>query len=324
MVQVEGCFCLRRKSKMEFLKKMVDIKRVSFILILLPYLIFHSKNTMGSPFFSSQNVIITIGILILIEVAIKWIISITKNYSQIVSLSIVFASTSFIYGIIITIYLQGFFYEHFGVFLRGRITMFFFICLFISAVLITRKQKISYRVFNVFLIIFSLVALFSITNKEDQVTDINSIKNNFQYIPNANNNLKPVILIIADEYSSPDALYHINKDSSIYNFSKKLVNGGWTVKNQFYSYERSTIQSLSSLFNFNLSLNRNYAKQNVSDIGVYKLLNAALADTLRVKKIKVINYGIFDFGEAKPLTPPLFLPKKLSRECINVYILLCA
>jgi hypothetical protein len=92
------------------------------------------------------------------------------------------------------------------------------------------------------------------------------------------------------------------KDSSIYLFSNQLSEQGWIVNNSFYSYEKSTIHSLSSMFNYNLSKKYNYGTQEVVDIGSSKLMHAAIADSFTKKDINIINFGIFHIGKSQFLT----------------------
>ena len=122
-------------------------------------------------------------------------------------------------------------------------------------------------------------------------------KNSFVSIPSNKSLIKPILLIISDEYTSPDDLYEIYKDSSIYQFSNELSKKGWITKNSFYSYETSTIHSLNLLFNFNLSKNNQYQNASITNIEVLKLLNASIADSLEKKKIEIINFGIFHIGK---------------------------
>jgi len=110
-----------------------------------------------------------------------------------------------------------------------------------------------------------------------------------------------ILLIISDEYTSPDDLYEYCKDSSVFEFSNELISKGWITKNYFYSYETSTIHSLSSLFNFNLSKNNQYQNEEIRNIGVSKLLHASIADSLEKKKIEIINFGIFHIGKTQYL-----------------------
>jgi hypothetical protein len=181
-------------------------------------------------------------------------------------------------------------------------------------------------VFNVFLGIYFLVNIFSTRNLNIAIIPpIDSIQNGYKHISeslssdkndNKNGNQdgyrsqdqKPIILIVMDEYSSPDELYKIVKDSTVYNFSNTLENKGWEVRNSSYTYESSTIHSISSLFNFNLSKDSLYDKQNTETIVSKKMLKATLLDSLSSKGVAFNNYSIFHIGNTKPLTQLYLYP----------------
>jgi hypothetical protein len=124
-----------------------------------------------------------------------------------------------------------------------------------------------------------IFSLSNFTNNQKR-----GIKSNFISFENKNDKPKPIILIITDEYSSPDEIFKVDKDTSVYQFSKSLTQKGWITKNSMYSHETSTIHSLSSLFNFNLSKSNKYKDEGIVKIGAYKLANASLADSLNKKK----------------------------------------
>lgn len=122
------------------------------------------------------------------------------------------------------------------------------------------------------------------------------------------------MLIIADEYSSPNEVFNVAKDSSIFNFSRALKKRNWMVNNNAYSYDTSTIHSLSSMFNYNLSTGGGYNENPIADVVIKKLMHARLYDSLKSKQVKTINYGIFDFGEYAPLNKLLFYPTNFFEE----------
>ena len=95
-----------------------------------------------------------------------------------------------------------------------------------------------------FLILFSPISILSsIANTKKREGKNKEFKNSFTTIRVSERPIKPIILIISDEYTSPDGLYQVYKDSSIYKFSNELAHNGWITKNSFYSYETSTIHS---------------------------------------------------------------------------------
>jgi hypothetical protein len=188
------------------------------------------------------------------------------------------------------------------------------VVVFVLLIVALRNKIFSYKYLNVFLLIFSAATLISSIKSSAPISTI-AFKSNYIHIPQNKSATKPVILIISDEYNSPDGLFKVNKDSNVYQFSKELINNGWIVKNSFYTYEISTIHSLSSLFNFNLSTSQNYGQQEMVDIGVSKLLHASIADSFKRKGVSVVNFGIFDIGEYKALGANLYMyPKTFFEE----------
>jgi len=117
-----------------------------------------------------------------------------------------------------------------------------------------------------------------------------------------------------DEYSSPDELYKILKDSAVYNFSNNLKKNGWEVRNSSYTYESSTIHGISSLFNFNLSKDSSYWKQNIESIISKKMMKSALIDSLSGKGVAFNNYGIFHIGSTEPLTQLYLYPTSFTEH----------
>jgi hypothetical protein len=149
----------------------------------------------------------------------------------------------------------------------------------------------------------------SISKEPNKAVPLESIQSNYQAISRPVQEARPVILIIVDEYNSPDNLFELTKDSSIYQFNNWLIEKGWQTKTTNYSYELSTIHSMSSLFNFNLSQQKTYSAQSEEKIVVSKLYHAALADSLSKKEVSVYNYGIFDLGNTKPKSRLYLYPR---------------
>ncbi|MBY0482634.1 MAG: sulfatase-like hydrolase/transferase [Chitinophagaceae bacterium] len=174
---------------------------------------------------------------------------------------------------------------------------------------------------NVLFFILFVSTLISLFYDYKTIENIDGFKNSYQNIKTTDSVNKPIILMISDEYNSPIGLSKAFRDSSVFDFSKMLVKKGWKVKNSFYSHETSTIHSLSSLFNFNLSHDSIYSKQNINQIGPKKLIKSLFADSLNKKHIEIINYGIFDLGNSNPLTRLYYYPKNFLEEllCYSVY-----
>ena len=289
-------------------KELIDLKKVSIFLIALPYLSFNYENIIHSPFFSFTQLLLIFAFILLIDVLIKWIFfKLNKKTYTIISLFFVVISILYFYGLYITIFIQKGVQDYFLYVIRGRTIIKFSLGLLILLIFILKKKRINFKYLNVFLIVFSLINIFTYVNNPKEKRK-EEFKSSFVSMPIKNSHVKPILLIISDEYASPDGLYQIYKDSSIYQFSNKLSKKGWITKNSFYSYEISTIHSLSSLFNFNLSKNEKYSKQIIANIGTYELVHAIIADSLEKKKVEIINFGVFHIGKYPYLNRLYFYP----------------
>ena len=299
---------------MKKLRNFFELKKAPVFLTALPYFAFNFEKIIHSPFFSFTQLLFIFAFTLLIVVLIKWgLAKLNEKIYTTISLFIVFMSILFFYGLYISSFIQKEFKESFKILIRGRTIIEFSIILFIILILILRKKTIYYKYLNVFLVLFSGITLFtSIINTNEKIKE--EFKSNFVSIPLNNNPVKPILLIISDEYTSPDDLYKVYKDSSIYQFSNELTNKGWIVNNSFYSYEISTIHSLSSLFNFNLSKNKEYKKEEIANIGASKLAHAIIADSLEKKKVEIINFGIFHIGKYPYLNRLYFYPNSFIED----------
>ena len=114
---------------------------------------------------------------------------------------------------------------------------------------------------------------------------------------------KPVILIVLDEYASPEELIKNQPDSSLFNFNRHLQSSGWQVHSNQYSYNLKTANSLSSLFNYNYKSKD--SELNVTE-SVKSLKESKLILELQKKGIKTYNYGIFDLGDSKAFSKIYF------------------
>ncbi|TBR19262.1 MAG: hypothetical protein EPO57_04120 [Chitinophagaceae bacterium] len=302
---------------MKKLKELLSLNRVSIFLLVLPYLIFNYATIVHSPFFSFPLLMLFLILLFAIDFLLKWIATSLRNKKlNIFSLSLVFIGILFFYGTYITGFLQTLINENFTVLVRGRTILEFLVIICILLIIILREKTITYQYFNIFLIFFCIIILAS-SLKNNKSRKVEKFQNNYIHISKKDSSTKPVLLIISDEYTSPDGLYNIYKDSSIYEFSKQLAKSGWITENSFYSYELSTIHSISSLFNFNLSINNNYSKQRIADLGSSKLMHAAIADSFKQKAVKIINFGIFHIGETSYLSHLYRYPTSFWEEILT-------
>ena len=216
---------------MKKLREFFELKKASIFLITLPYLSFNYENIIHSPFFSFTQLLFIFAFILLIDVLIKWILfKLNEKVYKTIPLFIVFISILFFYGLYISSFIQKQLNENFHIMIRGRTIIEFSIILFIILILILRKKTIHYKYLNVFLVLFSGISLFtSIINTNEKIKQ--EFKSSFISIPLNNSPIKPILLIISDEYTSPDGLYQIYKDSSVYQFSNKLSKKGWITKN---------------------------------------------------------------------------------------------
>jgi uncharacterized protein (DUF486 family) len=293
-----------------FKERVLNIWKASFLLIALPYLGANLISLSDSPFFSYTNLALLLLVLIAIELISKWSINTFNTYEKLLSILLVTISIEFFYGFALNIPLHTITQKLFSVDLREKILLIIALVIIVGLQLIFTRRKLSYKALNIFLVILSVVAFgSSISKKPNKAVPLESIQNNYQEITSKAQEIKPVILIILDEYNSPDNLFQLTKDSGIYSFNNWLEEKGWQTKTTAYSHELSTIHSMSSLFNFNLSKQKNYSAQSEEKIVVSKLYHAALADSLAKKGVSVYNYGIFDLGSTKPKSRLYLYPR---------------
>ncbi len=293
-----------------FKERVLRIENASFLLIALPYLGANLISLSDSPFFSYANFALLLLVLIALELFSKWSIHTFNTYEKLLSILLVTISIEFFYGFALNIPLHTITQKLFSVDLREKILLVIALVFIIGLQLLFTSKKLSYKAFNIFLLILSVVALGSSISKEpSKAVPLESIQSNYQTITHPAQDAKPVILIIVDEYNSPDNLFDLTKDSSIYRFNSWLKEKRWQTKTTNYSYELSTIHSMSSLFNFNLSLQKIYSAQSEEKIVVSKLYHATLSDSLAKKGVAVYNYGIFDFGNTKPKSRLYLYPR---------------
>jgi hypothetical protein len=278
-----------------FIKSFFDLKKGSLFLVFTSYLVFNFRTIFLEDSFTLNDIISLIMSLIIIEVIFK-LISL-KNPR--VSLLIIGNIFLLLFGYFIALYFQKNLSQLFGLQLRGRI-IFIMLLIIINLILISKTKPIHFKPINIFFTIFIVLGFIN------SFLILKSPKINAEYFSNkyipfeAFNKDKPVLLIITDEYHSPDDLYKYFKDSSIYNFSNKLRTKGWKVNNKFYSNEISTKFSISSLFNYNLSYNKGFKKLTMEELDINFFKKNQLFDSLLSKNIKINNFGIFSFGNIEP------------------------
>ena len=285
-----------------------DLNKASFLMVVLPYIGFNWRELYESPYYSIQQTGLVLLVLITIEALFTQLVKKLGKYEKLLSVLFICFTILFFYGNDIVVPIYQYLTKSLQIYIKEKVLFLILagLLIFIFHYLVAKKNL--WKVFNIFLGIYFLVNIFSSRNLNRVIeAPIESIQNGYKKIENMAN-VKPIILIVLDEYSSPDELYKILKDSAVYNFSNNLKKSGWEVRNNSYTYESSTIHSISSLFNFNLSKDSLYDKQNTQTIVSKKMLKAALLDSLSNKGVAFNNYGIFHIGNTQPLTQLYLYP----------------
>lgn len=298
-----------------------NLNTASFLMVVLPYIGFNWRELYDSIFFNLREAGQILLILIFIEIIFKQLVKRVGKYEKVLSVLFICFTILFFYGNNIVIPIYQFVTKSLHFYIKEKVLFLIIAILlvFIFHFLISKKNL--WKVLNVFLGIYFLVNIFSTRNLNAEIIPpIDSIQNGYKPISESlgsyrNEVQKPIILIVLDEYSSPDELYNILKDSSVYNFSNALKNKGWEVRNSSYTYESSTIHSISSLFNFNLSKDSLYEKQRlIGNIIKKKMLKNVLLDSLAKKGVVFNNYGIFHMGSTLPLTRLYLYPTNFAER----------
>ena len=297
-----------------------DLNKASFLMVVLPYIGFNWRELYESPYYSLAQAGLVLLVLIAIEIAFTQLIKKVGKYEKVLSVLFICFTILFFYGNNIVIPLYQYITKSLHFYIKDKILFLIIAILLVFIFHYLFAKKNLWKVLNVFLGIYFLVNVFSTRNLNITIIPpIDSIQNGYKHISeslgsNINEVQKPIILIVLDEYSSPDELYKIMKDSSVYNFSNTLKSKGWEVRNSSYTYESSTIHSISSLFNFNLSKDSLYDKQNTETIVSKKMLKAGLLDSLSSKGVAFNNYGIFHIGSTKPHTQLYLYPTNFAEH----------
>ena len=287
-----------------------NLNKASFLMVVLPYIGFNWRELYDSVFFNLREAGQILLILIFIEIIFKQLVKRVGKYEKVLSVLFICFTILFFYGNNIVIPIYQFVTKSLHFYIKEKVLFLIIAILLVFIFHYLFAKKNLWKVLNVFSSRNLNIAI---------IPPIDSIQNGYKHISeslgsNINEVQKPIILIVLDEYSSPNELYKIVKDSSVYNFSNSLKSKGWEVRNSSYTYESSTIHSISSLFNFNLSKDSLYDNQNTETIVSKKMLKAALLDSLSGKGVAFNNYGIFHIGNTKPLTQLYLFPTSFAEH----------
>jgi hypothetical protein len=276
------------------LNKLLNLKRASVFILTLPFLVlsYIRMYENGKNYTTIQSIIIFFSIIIL-DFLFLYFIENKKIYFLIALFySILSVICYYTYFLNIIVFLNV---RTFNIYIKAKyiIPLLLFV-LFYLFYNMNKIFKSFFYVINVFIIILGLILVFNFIKKE-----LDLKKNLSHLISIRNISKKPIILIVADEYASPNELFNLQKDSSIFDFNKNLESANWITKNKMYSYNTLTINSLASLFNFNYRKSDNKFNFIYSK---YNLKKSALFDSLIKKNVIFYNYGIFDIGKSKAMS----------------------
>lgn len=284
------------------LKKLADQwnKRIWLLLLLGPYL---AKNLANCTL--STNLVLFIACLVIIEMINAIISQLIKNKFNkeiqvflIPSIIVLFYYDSLIEFVL---YVNGQLFHLAILKARYYIPLFWmmgvYLCQKKRRILTTKSQYI-----NAFLSIYTLVILGTAFIDNSHIPTPAS---HFISIPSDQN--KPVVLIVLDEYASPNELYKYKQDNSLFAFSEKLENSGWIIQPQQKSNHLKTANSLASLFNYNYSTSD---KQIPLTFALAQLKQAKLIKELELRGVSIYNYGIFDLGNSPAFTKLYFYEKE--------------
>jgi hypothetical protein len=207
---------------------------------------------------------------------------------------------------------------------RHYLPLTWLVIIALSYLILSKRKNRAYLI-NVFLGIFCTSLLISsiIPDKNPAST----FSRNFLSIKHSYT--KPVILIILDEYSSPTELARYTGDTKPLQFSRQLQASGWMVSNSSISKHKATVNSLASLFNYNINLTDSTLE---APTAIRLLRQSQLLADLEKKGISCYNGGIFDVGKTKAFTKiyyyekedkqPSFIKHLFSKSMLSLFYLL--
>ncbi len=222
------------------------------------------------------------------------------------SLTIIIILVSFLYyGLLIN--LVKIINEHTVNFKINSKLVYIILISFIAIILFKRikKNKKSFYYINFILLIFSAVIIGKYVFENIFVIKYKPlISHPIKYKGDSE---KPIILIIADEYSSPIELFKIFHDKNLYNFQNKLIKNHWQINSRVFTKNIHTINSVSSLFNYNYKLNDNEIKISEAESLLKK---SKLVSDILNKNIRFYNFSIFDIHNQKAISKIYFYDKE--------------
>lgn len=284
-------------------------KAPSVLLVFISYLSVYCWKLWHSSFFLVAPIALTLLFIGVVQyfVARMFLSGVKTKVNLAVTCYLVFIVVCYLMNVVdaFNVFQQ----EYLGrQYIRGAlVTGFLFLILVWTAY--RRSAKRGFAAQNTFLVIFSVISLFSGWRNLVTYPDLDSFHPGYKSIPADRSPERPVVLIVLDEYASSKECFKVSKDSACYDFNTQLLNRGWIVKDDMYSYEGSTIRSLASTFSFNLSEAGTFKDASSFEISTGKLMRNVLYDSLHAKGVEVINWGIVDLGPKRPKQRLYFYPR---------------
>lgn len=292
------------------------LKSPSTTLISIPYVISYGKALYSSDHFNTYSFILLISTLILFDLILNRPIKIHAISYFIYIFIVCYILT--LYGLYLSPLIHKL--NDFNINLRGRnLIAISLISLSILPKIFPKILTRGFYILNTFILIYSCTLLLGqiINYKAEKQIIFKAPKKPIIF----NNSSKPILLLISDEYSSPTELFKLSKDSTLFNFTNKLKLDGWITIEESYSKEISTIHSLSSIFNYNLSNNIKYSSESLDNIGSKYLQNCELYKQSLLYNIPIINFGIFQIGYAKQFSRLYYYPENFM-ELVLMYTII--
>ncbi len=294
----------------ESIKKSFRLGVPSLILLLLPYLLAQSRNIIHSPVFSVTEFLLILAGLAAIHFLITAGFDAEKNKYKYVAIATYLIFFLVFYTADITDYLVQLEFRFFGkplIKLRW-LTALTILILFASLFYFIKRSVNWVKFQNTIFLLLGCIGFVNIGLAPKKKVKADIYQNAFFELPPTKSVNAPVCLLILDGYSSPEELFKHVQDSGLFDFSKKLTQNGWIVRNSIPSKHIYTEISLSSLFNYNLSEKQDYEQAMWTNTPYSRFKHALLADSLSAKNVRIENLGIFPLGKTQPISRIYFYP----------------
>jgi hypothetical protein len=286
------------------LRKLPKADRPFILICLLPYLAYTLPKIYVSRFFSFPKLLLSLLIICLADILFRKLFASRTLFTRMAVVGFTFILLFVTYGKFTVTPILTFVNDYFFAIRLWQLIMIVLGGMILIEFFLYRRKRSFFPLLNRTFVIFSIViiagTLFSSQPLVKETTGQLIGQNPLECYTDSSWENKPIIFITLDGYSSPEAFKNHVPDSGRYEFSHFLQENGWQVKNSLYSFETNTFQSISSLLNFNLSMNGDY-KTSSEFTASENLLQARMIDSLEEKGVVVKNLSFFHLGKNKPI-----------------------